>query len=76
MKTMVYHKYGSPDNLELREIEKPVVKDDEMLVKVHATSVNWLDWHFLTGILFLARIMAGLLKPNFFCVGHRCGEAG
>ncbi len=39
-------------------------KDDEVLVNVHATSVNWHDWHFLTGTPFLARIMAGLLKPK------------
>ena len=64
MKAMVYHNYGSPDNLELGEIEIPVVKDDQVLVKVHAASVNWLDWHFLTGTPFLARIMAGLLKPK------------
>lgn len=61
---MVYHDYGSPDVLELQEIEKPVIKNDEVLVKVHAASVNWLDWHFLTGKPFLARIMAGLRKPK------------
>jgi NADPH:quinone reductase-like Zn-dependent oxidoreductase len=64
MKAMVYHNYGSPDNLELQEIEMPAVKDDDVLVKVHAASVNWLDWHFLAGTPFLARIMAGLLKPK------------
>jgi NADPH:quinone reductase-like Zn-dependent oxidoreductase len=64
MKAMVYYNYGSPDNLELQEIEMPVAKDDQVLVKVHAASVNWLDWHFLTGTPFLARLMAGLLKPK------------
>jgi NADPH:quinone reductase-like Zn-dependent oxidoreductase len=64
MQAIVYHNYGSPDNLELGEIEMPAVKDDDVLVKVHAASVNWLDWHFLTGTPFLARIMAGLLKPK------------
>ena len=64
MKAMVYDEYGSPNVLELHEIEKPAVNDDEVLVKVHAASVNWLDWHFLTGTPFLARIMAGLLKPK------------
>jgi len=64
MKAMVYHDYGSPDVLELAEIERPVVKDDQVLVRVHAASVNWLDWHFLTGTPFLARMMAGLLKPK------------
>jgi NADPH:quinone reductase-like Zn-dependent oxidoreductase len=64
MKAMVYHEYGSPDNLQLGEIEVPVVKDDDVLVKVRAASVNWHDWHFLTGTPFLARLMAGLLKPR------------
>jgi NADPH:quinone reductase-like Zn-dependent oxidoreductase len=64
MKAMVYHKYGSPDVLELQEIPKPVVNGDQVLVRVHAASVNWLDWHFLTGTPFLARLMAGLLKPK------------
>jgi NADPH:quinone reductase-like Zn-dependent oxidoreductase len=65
MKAMVYHEYGSPDNLEMQEVEMPTVKDDEVLVKVLAASVNALDWHFLTGTPFLARIMAGgLLKPR------------
>ena len=64
MKAMVYHEYGPPDVLELQEIEKPLAKDDQVLVQVHAASVNWLDYHFLTGTPFLARILAGLLKPK------------
>ena len=65
MKAMVYHDYGSPDNLELQEIKVPAIEDDKVLVKVHAASVNWHDWHFLTGTPFMARIMAGgLLKPK------------
>ena len=65
MKAMVYHDYGPPDNLEMQEIETPAVRADQVLVKVHAASVNALDWHFLTGTPFLARIMAGgLLKPK------------
>ena len=62
---MVYDNYGSPDVLELREIEKPTPKDDEVLIKVHAASVNAMDYRFLTGTPFLARIVAGgLLKPK------------
>jgi NADPH:quinone reductase-like Zn-dependent oxidoreductase len=65
MKAIVYHEYGSPDNLELQDVEMPAVQEDQVLVKVHAASVNALDWHFLTGTPFLARIMAGgLLKPK------------
>ena len=59
MKAMLYHEYGSPEKLELSDIEIPTVKDDDVLVQVHAASVNWIDWHFLTGTPFLARLMAG-----------------
>jgi len=64
MKAMVYYRYGSPDVLELKEIEKPIANDDEVLVKVHAAAVTPLDWHFLTGTPYMARIMAGLFKPK------------
>jgi len=64
MKAMVYYEYGSPDVLKLKEIEKPVPNDDEVLVKVHAAAVTPLDWHFLTGTPYVARIMAGLFKPK------------
>lgn len=65
MKAMVYDRYGSPDVLELREIEKPSPKDDEVLIKVLAASATPLDWHFLTGTPFMARIVAGgLRKPK------------
>ena len=64
MKAIVYHNYGSPDVLELAEIAKPTVKDDQVLIKVRAAAVNPHDWHFLTGTPLLARLMAGLLKPK------------
>ncbi|MFC2023169.1 NAD(P)-dependent alcohol dehydrogenase [Chloroflexota bacterium] len=70
MKAMVYHDYGSLDNLELQEVEMPAVKDDEVLVKTHAASVNWHDWHFLMGTPFMARMMAGgLFKPKNSVLG-------
>lgn len=70
MKAMVYHEYGSPENLELREVEMPAVEDDQVLVKVHAASVNWHDWHFLAGEPFMARMMAGgLFKPKHKILG-------
>ena len=64
MKAIVYHKYGSPDVLELEEVQKPTPRDDEVLVRVHAASVNPLDWHLMRGEPFLARLEAGLLKPK------------
>ena len=65
MKAIVYHKYGSPEVLQLKEVEKPTPKDDEVLVKVHAASLNAADWHLLRGKPFLVRLMGfGLLKPK------------
>ena len=64
MKAIVYDKYGPPDVLELQEIEAPTVKDDEVLIKVQAASVNPLDWHFLRATPFIARLATGLLKPK------------
>ncbi|MFC2053909.1 NAD(P)-dependent alcohol dehydrogenase [Chloroflexota bacterium] len=70
MKAIVYQNYGSPDVLELKEIEKPNVMDDELLIKVHAAAVIPFDWHFMTGTPFLARIMAGgLFKPKHKVLG-------
>ena len=65
MKAIVYQEYGSPDVLELREIEKPIPNDNQVLVKVYAASVNPLDWHLLRGKPFVIRLMGfGLLKPK------------
>ena len=65
MKAIVYTKYGSPDVLQLKEIEKPTPKDNEVLVKVHAASVNAYDWHVMRGKPFLVRLMGfGFLKPK------------
>jgi len=69
MKAMVRYNYGSPDVLALEEIEKPTPKDDEVLIKVHAASVNAMDYRFLTGTPYIARIMAGLLKPKHKVLG-------
>lgn len=69
MKAMVYEQYGSPEVLELREIEKPTPEDDEVLIKVVSASVTPLDWHFLTGKPYIARLMAGLLKPKYNILG-------
>ena len=64
MKAIVYHRYGSPDVLELREIDKPVVTDNDVLVRVRAASVNPLDWHYMRGMPYIVRIKAGLRKPK------------
>ena len=65
MKAIVYTKYGSPDVLQLMEVEKPVPKEDEVLVEIKAASLNAYDWHFLTADIFLIRVTGGgLLKPK------------
>lgn len=66
MKAIVQDKYGSPDEvLHLREIDKPVVGDDEVLVQVRAASVHADVWHVVTGRPYVLRLMgAGLLKPK------------
>ena len=64
MKAIVYHSYGSPDVLKYGEIEKPTVGDNQVLIKVRASSVNPYDWHFMRGTPYFLRIMAGLRKPK------------
>jgi len=65
MKAIVRDNYGSADVLELREIEKPAVEDDHVLVRVHATSVNAGDWHSMRGKPYIIRLMlGGLFKPR------------
>lgn len=64
MKAIVFTRYGPPDVLELTEIPKPTPKDDELLIRVHASSINSWDWEFLNGIPFANRLMYGLLKPK------------
>jgi NADPH:quinone reductase-like Zn-dependent oxidoreductase len=64
MKAIVYTKYGPPDVLQLQEVEKPTPKEDQVLVQIHAASANPLDWHFMRGAPFLARLAGGLRKPK------------
>ena len=64
MKAIVYTKYGSPDVLRVKEVKKPVPNDDEVLVKVHAASINSWDWDMLTGRPLEYRLFSGILKPS------------
>jgi NADPH:quinone reductase-like Zn-dependent oxidoreductase len=65
MKAIVCTKYGPPDLLQFKDVDKPACKDDEVLIKIHAASVNAYDWHLLTADIPLVRLMGGgLLKPK------------
>lgn len=64
MKAIVYAKYGSPDVLELKEVETPAPKDDEVLIRVHAVSINDWDLGLMDGTPFVNRLMAGLFRPK------------
>jgi NADPH:quinone reductase-like Zn-dependent oxidoreductase len=75
MKAIVQDKYGSPgDVLELQDIDEPVVKDNAVLVRVRATSVNPADWHLMRGKPYIARLQFGLRKPKDAVAG--CDVAG
>lgn len=64
MKAIVHAEYGPPEVLQLTEVATPTPKDDEVLVKVRAASVNPLDWHNLRGTPYVMRLQAGWRKPK------------
>lgn len=70
MKAIVHDRYGSPDVLELRDIEKPeTINDADVLVRVRAASVNPYDWHFMRGTPYFMRFQAGLRRPKNITLG-------
>jgi NADPH:quinone reductase-like Zn-dependent oxidoreductase len=64
MKAAVYSRYGPPDVLQIRDVETPVPKDNEVLIRVRAASVNPLDWRIMRGRPYPLRILFGLRKPT------------
>jgi NADPH:quinone reductase-like Zn-dependent oxidoreductase len=69
MKAIVYRCYGGPDVVKFEDIAKPIAADDRVLVKVHAASVNPLDWHYMQGKPYIMRPMSGLGKPESIHMG-------
>jgi NADPH:quinone reductase-like Zn-dependent oxidoreductase len=69
MKAIVYTEYGPPDVLQFTEVAKFTPKDDEVLIRIHAASVNPLDWHFMRGTPYAIRIAAGLRRPKVTRLG-------
>ena len=64
MRAVVRDRFGPPDVLEIRELDRPDVGADEVLVRVHAASLNPADWHYMTGLPYIARLAFGLRKPR------------
>jgi NADPH:quinone reductase-like Zn-dependent oxidoreductase len=69
MKAVVMERYGTPEVLELRDVATPTPKADEVLVRVHAASVNDWDWGLLRGTPFVIRILNGLFTPKVQIIG-------
>ncbi|MEM8859688.1 MAG: alcohol dehydrogenase catalytic domain-containing protein, partial [Chloroflexota bacterium] len=69
MKAIVQDVYGSPDVMSLKEVEKPTIEEDGVLVKVHAASANPLDWHFMRGEPYFMRMVSGLIRPKAKILG-------
>ena len=74
MKAVVMERYGTPDVLEIRDVATPTPEANEVLVRVHAASINDLDWGLLQGTPFINRILYGLFAPKVQIIG--CDIAG
>jgi NADPH:quinone reductase-like Zn-dependent oxidoreductase len=69
LKAITYHRYGSPEVLEFQEVDEPIVRDDEVLVRVRAASANPRDWHFMRGLPAFMRLQFGLRRPKHSGLG-------
>src|SRR3990170_3975052 len=69
MQAIVHDRYGPPDVLELREVDKPAIEDEQVLLRVHAASVNPVDWYGVTGPTFVRVLGGALRRPKETTVG-------
>jgi NADPH:quinone reductase-like Zn-dependent oxidoreductase len=74
MKAVVQDRYGPPDAVELRKIDQPMVKDNGLLVRVHATTVNRTDCGFRAGRPFFVRVFTGLIRPKVVLGNEFAGD--
>ena len=74
MKAIVYERYGPPEVAQLKEVTKPVPRENDVLVKIHATTVNRTDCGFRSAEYFIVRFWSGLITPNNKILG--CEFAG
>lgn len=77
MKAFVYTQYGPPEVLQLKDVKKPAPKDNEVLIRIHATTVTAADWRARSlivpsGFKFFSRLFFGILKPRFPILGTEC----
>ena len=70
MKAIVYTKYGPPEVVRLAEVEKPIPKDNEVVIKIHATTVNRTDCGFRSAEYFIVRFFSGLFSPKNKILGN------
>jgi NADPH:quinone reductase-like Zn-dependent oxidoreductase len=69
MKAIVYEQYGPPEVFQFREIAKPVPKENEVLVRIHAAATNAVDWRYMRSVPLMTRLDTGLLKPKIAILG-------
>ena len=64
MKAIFHERYGPPDVVEVREVDKPAIEDNQVLVRVHASSVNPAEWYGITGPWFARLLGSGIRRPK------------
>ena len=75
MRVVIYQEYGGPGVLELRETDRPVPMQDEILIRIHASTVTPLDWKFRSGRIFLARLIQRCCRMGHYLLNPQYSQA-